>query len=137
MVFIVIADGSLDVLQAQGAIRLVGELARVHPTQSGNTPRLEQVGMRLVPQDGLVTAPAVRQYRRQVAHGSGCDKEGGFLTEHLGSQLLQTVYGGVIPVYVVADLSPEHGFSHGGRGVADRIGTQVDVMHCGLHICQG
>ena len=67
-------------------------------------PAFVQEGMRLVAQDDLIAAPAVRQHRRQVAHRARGHKQAGLFAQALGGHLLQAVDGGVFAVDIVPHL---------------------------------
>jgi hypothetical protein len=116
-------DRRLDVLQQQRSIRLVGELARVHPSQGRNPSSLKQEGMRFVPQDCFVAAGAMRQNGSKIAHCARGDEKPGLFTQHVRRNFLQAVHRWVFAINIVAYISLGHRLAHGRVGwvtVSDR-----------------
>ncbi len=66
---IVFADRRSNIVQSQGAVGLVGNRVRVHPTKSSDPAGFEQERVGFMPQDNFITAVAVRQNSCQIAHG--------------------------------------------------------------------
>ena len=59
----------------------------------------------------------------------GRDEEPGLLAEELGGARLEGVDRGVVAEHVVAELGGGHRATHGGRGVGDGVGSEVDEAH--------
>ncbi|MCK7533860.1 MAG: hypothetical protein MZV63_23950 [Marinilabiliales bacterium] len=82
------------------------------------------IDVRLVAQDDVLAAPAVREQRREVAHRAARDEHGGFLAGHLRGKRLQAIDRRIVAEHVVADLGGRHGLAHGRRGDGDRVASQ-------------
>ncbi len=66
-----------------------------------------------------------------VGHRPGGHEQRRFLAGAFGGELLEPVRGGVVAVPGVTDLGIGHGAAHLGRGLGDRIRSQIhaEVSH--------
>ena len=90
-VYIITTNGSLDVLQPHGAIRLVGDGMRLYPAESRHAPGLVKKRMGLITQDYLFSPGAMSKYAHQVAHRPARDQECRFLSHLIGGHLLKAI----------------------------------------------
>ena len=89
--------------------------------------------MRKLARDCFVAAAAVRKQGNEIGHGAACREEAGFLAHTFGRHRFQALYGGVVAKGIITHLGGGHGLAHGGRGLRDGIGAQVDDALGGRH----
>ena len=121
-------DRGLDPVQVERAVGLELERLGLDAPQHRRAAAFVLVGMRLLPDDVLVAALAVRHHAQQVALGSGGHEHRRFLAQHLRGQALQAIDGRVLPVDVVPDLGSGHRCAHGGGGARYGVTAQVDFF---------
>ena len=85
----------------------------------------------------LVAGPAMRQRRRDVAHGAGGHEHGGFLAEQIGHALAQHIHGRIVADLLVADLGPRDRLAHRRRRAGLGVRQQVDADRRLLWIARG
>ncbi len=88
--------------------------------------------MRSITHYHFITTPTVGEDGYQVAHRAAGDEQSSFLAKLLRGQGLQPIDRGILLIDVVAHLCRVHRFTHGWRGLRDRIAAQVDDLHCRL-----
>ena len=132
---ILTSNGRLYRFDVQQAAGVVGHRAELNSAQAGGAADLIVQDMRLAADDRLVPALAVRQQAGEVSHRTAGDEDGGLLTHQLRCHRFQAIHGGVFAEDVVAHHGLRHCLSHGGRGVGDRIATQVDNARFGHGGC--
>ena len=122
-------DRGRDPVQVERAVRLELERLGLDAAQHRGAAAFVLVGVRLLADDVLVAALAVRHHAQQVALGPGGHEHRRLLAQHLRRQRLQAVDGRILSVDIVADLGRSHRRAHGRRGTRDGIAAQVDFFH--------
>jgi hypothetical protein len=122
-------DRRLDHGEVERAVRQVRERLRLYRAQHRGTSRLVAVGMRLLADDDLLPALAVRHERGEVGLGPGGEEEALLHAEALGGDFLQSVDGRVVAEDVVAHGGLGHGAAHRGRGLRDGVAAKIDHFH--------
>lgn len=120
------ADGGFDVGEGERAIGLVGNLTETDTAEGGGSALLAGEDVRATPDDDFGAAVAVGEEGDEVAHRSAGDKERGFFANAVGGERLEAIDGGVFAKDVVAHLGAGHGLTHGGGGLSDGVGAEVD-----------
>ncbi len=69
---------------------------------------------------------AMRQNGAQIPHGSRWYVERTFLLKLIGDVLLQGDDGGIFPEDIIASWGKRGGAQHGGGGLRDCVGAEVD-----------
>ena len=118
-------DGGPQRVEGQRAVGMRPHRVKHHAPQRRRRPVLVVIDVRLVAQDDLAAAAAVRQQRGEVAHRAARDEDRGLLARHPGGQRLQPVHGRIVAEHIVTHLRRRHGLAHGrsrdGHGVASQV----------------
>ena len=87
------------------------------------------VDVRLVADDHLAPARAMRQQAGEVAHRPARHEDRRVLAHALRGAAFELVDRRVVPEHVVADVGRRHRRAHGGRGAGNGIRAEVDDPH--------
>ena len=122
-------DRARDPVQVERAVRLELERLGLDAGQHRGAAAFVLVGVRLLADDVLIAALAVRHHAEQIALGAGGHEHRRLLAQHLSRQGLQAVDGRILSVDIVANLGRSHRRAHGRRGTRNGITAQVDFFH--------
>ena len=110
------------------AVRVVN-LPYVHAAEHRRGANFVHNYVALRPGDYFIPAPRLAHYAYLVAHCSARCEHGRLLAQHLGRKGFKLVHGGVVAVYVVANLRCGHCSTHGKGGLGNGVASKVDVVH--------
>jgi hypothetical protein len=111
----------------------VVERLGLHAAQHRRAAALPAVAVRLLADDVLVAAPAVREHGAQVALGAGGHEQRRLEAQQRGDPLLQRVDARVGAEDVVAQWRGGHGLAHRRSRLRDGVAAQVDGGAQGVH----
>ncbi len=119
-------DRALDGIERDRAVGLVVERLRLHAAEDRRAAAFPAVAVRLLADDVLVAALAMREDRAEIALGAGGHEQRRLEAEQVGDLLLQRVDARVVGEDIVAERRREHGFAHRGGWLGDRVAAKVD-----------
>ena len=119
-----------DPREIDRAVRLVLQRLRLDAAEHRGATLLITVGVRLLADQVLVAAAAVRHQRREVALRPGREQERPLIPEALGRERLQAVHGRIVAVHVVADLGRGHRAAHRVGRPGHGVAAQIDRRAC-------
>ena len=117
---------ALEFIEVELAIVTIGDRREHDAAQRRCAAGFIAIGMRLVADDRLGAARAMREHRDQVAHGAAGDEQPRLLAHQRGGGLLEAVDGGVFAVDVVAELRARDRLAHLGRRQGYRVTAKIN-----------
>jgi hypothetical protein len=118
-------DRGLDVRQRNRAVRRVVQRLRLHAAEHRGASGLQTIGVRLLADDVLVAASAVRHHADQVRLRPRRQEHGGLEAEQRRDLGFERVDGGIVAEDVVADERLRHRRAHLRRGPRHRVAAKI------------
>ena len=126
-----VAERLLDLVEVEGPVRAVAELANRRPDDDRVAGRLVDDEVRLGAGDDLLATREVGHLGDEIGHRPGRDEEAGLLAEQLGRPFLQGVDRRVLAPDVVTELGVGHRPAHRRGRQRDGVGAEIDDGHAG------
>ena len=123
-------DYPFDPIESQSAIGFEGQGLWLDAAQDSRTATLVAIGVRLLPSDVFIAAPAMGQQGDEVGLCAAGGEQGGFHAQQGRGLFLESGYSGILSIDIVAHLGLRHGLAHGCAGSGHRITAQIDC-HAG------
>ena len=110
---------------------MIRNRAQLHTAEACRARDLIKEDVRLISDDRLIAALAVRKHADQVSHRAAGDKQRGFFAECCGRFSLKCVDRRILAVHVVTDFCRRHRRAHRWRRLGDSVAAKVDqLVHC-------
>ena len=122
-------DQVLNPLEIQASIFFQIKGLGLDTPKRRSAPSLINIGMRLLPDNILITPPAMGKQGTEITLGATGNKKPRLLAKHARSQILQPVYRRIIAEHIVSYLGLCHNAPHLRSRPGHGITSQVDHAH--------